>query len=658
LLGPNYHGSRLAGKKRGLNVCGIVGLLATDSPLPHGALERAAQALAHRGPDDSGTVVVSPTSTSPVTIGLGNRRLAILDLSPRGHQPMHDPATGNWIVFNGEIYNFRELRSRLESLGIRFIGHSDTEVLLKAYGAWGERCLHELRGMFAFAVWDALAQKLFVARDPVGIKPLYFFSTDKNFIFASEVRALLVTGMVPRRLNPTALVNYLSFGSMYDPDTLIEGIRALLPGHYLEWQNGRVRDVQYWDFASAQHAPEENGSHLARGKTHCEKHVADLLYESIQQQLVSDVPLGVFLSGGIDSSSLVAILSRNHRGKLSTFSLAFRESDFNESQYCRAVAGRFRTDHHECVISQQDALDAVPDAVRAMDQPTMDGVNTYLVSQKTRQAGIKVALSGLGGDEMFAGYSSFRSVPSMERFSHFKHWIPSRVNHAVGGRVAQLLDVLSPGDRSQKFAALIGENGRLLHPYFLTRMLFLPVQRELLFARQSEFASASTAPLQAALSAAGTLDPINRVSYLEARCYMQNTLLRDADSMSMAHGLEIRVPLLDHKLAEFLFALPGSWKVDDSIPKPLLVRSTRGALPDAVVRRAKHGFTLPFEHWLRDEMRPEVEKTLCAIPTGPLGDVLRPAAVKNVWHRFLAGKTSWSRPWALFVLQRWCEAHF
>jgi asparagine synthase (glutamine-hydrolysing) len=619
-------------------------------------LERATQSLAHRGPDDSGTVVLRPSSSPSLTIGLGNRRLAILDLSPLGHQPMHDPATGNCIVFNGEIYNFREIRLRLESLGIQFVGNSDTEVLLKAYGAWGARCLDELRGMFAFAVWDAPVQRLFVARDHVGIKPLYYFSSPNNFIFASEVRALLATGLLQRRLNPTALVNYLSFGSMYDPETLIEGVHALLPGHYLEWRNGHMRDVQYWDFPCAQ--DHQNGNPSALERAGCEQHISTLLRESIEQQLVSDVPLGVFLSGGIDSSSLVAILSRNHSQQLSTFSLAFQESDYNESKYCRAIAERFGTDHHESVISAAEALEAIPEAIHAMDQPTVDGVNTYLVSKKTREAGIKVALSGLGGDEMFGGYSSFRTVPRLERFSHFKHYVPRPVNQAVGAGLGQVLDAISPGDCTEKIAALISENGRLLHPYFVSRLLFLPAQREALLARNSEFSTESAAPLKNAVRAAGMLDPINRVSYLEARCYMQNTLLRDADFMSMAHGLEIRVPLLDHKLAEFLFTLPGSWKLNSGIPKPLLVRATGGLLPDTVVRRAKRGFTLPFEHWLRDEMRPELEKTLGTAPCGPLADILRPDAIRNVWNRFLAGKTSWSRPWALFVLQRWCEAHF
>jgi asparagine synthase (glutamine-hydrolysing) len=635
-------------------MCGIAGIV--SGTIPRGALERATEALAHRGPDDSGTVVLRSDTPEPVAIGLGSRRLAILDLSPLGHQPMHDPATGNWIVYNGETYNFRELRSRLESLGAQFQGHSDTEVLLKAYGAWGAACLGYLRGMFAFAIWDARQQKLFLARDPVGIKPLYYFSSDKLFVFASEVRALLATNLVPRRLNTAGIANYLTFGSVYDPDTLIENVHALLPGHSLEWGDGRLTDVQYWDYA----ASTQNGVRDDVGsRSHAAKHVEDLLHEAVEGQTVSDVPLGVFLSGGIDSSSLVAMLSRTNPGKVSTFSLAFRETDYNESEYCRAIAQRFHTDHHESVISQREALECVPNAIRAMDQPTMDGVNTYLVAKKTREAGITVALSGLGGDEMFAGYSTFRTVPALERFARWKHWIPAKANHAIGSRVGHALAAMYPGARGQKLAALISENGRLIHPYFLSRMLFVPAQRERLLKDASHAASeAAGVTLRETLRAASTFDPINRVSYLEARCYMQNILLRDADCMSMAHGLEVRVPLLDHKLAEFLFTLPGDWKLDSRTPKPLLVKATSGALPDAIVRRKKRGFTLPFERWMRDEMRGDIEKQLCSDPKGPLADVLAPDAPRAVWEQFMAGKTSWSRPWALYVLQRWCELNF
>jgi asparagine synthase (glutamine-hydrolysing) len=633
-------------------VCGIAGIVAKNSRVSPEVLERATQSLAHRGPDDSGTIIIRESSPEPVEVGLGNRRLAILDLSPLGHQPMQDPATGNWIVFNGEIYNFREIRGRLQREGVRFQSHSDTEVLLQAYGRWGERCLRELRGMFAFAIWDARHHRLFAARDPMGIKPLYYFSSDRHFLFASEVRTLLGTGLVPRRLDRAGLLNYLAFGSLYDPTALIDGISALRPGHYLVWEKGEVREAMYWNLSSRKTQSASSQAPQDRRKLETELH--GVLEESVRQQMVSDVPVGVFLSGGIDSSSLAGILSRGG-SSIATFSIVFRESDYNEARFSRMVAGKFATDHHEILVSQGDALDALPGALQAMDQPTIDGLNTYLVSRQTRASGIKVALSGLGGDELFAGYSSFRNVPRMERFAGLWRHLPGIARVPLAG----MLSLMSPeNDQSRKLTTLARENGRLLHPYFLSRMLFTPAQRDgLVSSHDLDAISRADAPLQDSLAQARQLDAINRVSFLEARCYMLNTLLRDADVMSMAHGLEVRVPLIDHVLAEKLMAMPGAWKLNRRTPKPLLVGALGGSLPEQIVHRPKRGFTLPFEHWLRDELRPEVDQTLQRARGGVLASVLKAGAVRTVWDDFARGATSWSRPWSLYVLQKWCEMH-
>lgn len=629
-------------------MCGIVGIVARQSSVAPEVLERATQSLAHRGPDDSGTIILREDAPEPVEVGLGNRRLSILDLSPLGHQPMQDPTTGNWIVYNGEIYNFREIRERLGREGVRFHSHSDTEVLLKAYGRWGEHCLRELRGMFAFAIWDARHRRLFVARDPMGIKPLYYASPGGYFLFASEVRTLLGTGLVPRRMDRAGLLNYLAFGSLYDPITLIEGVFALRPGHYLVWEKGAVREAMYWDLS-----PKERPARLAAPeRKQLEEEVQAVLDQSVRMQMISDVPVGAFLSGGIDSSSLAGILSRGGC-QLSTFSIVFREADYSEAEFSRMVARKFGTDHHEILVSQGDALDALPGAVLAMDQPTIDGLNTYLVSRQTRAAGIKVALSGLGGDELFAGYSSFRTVPRMERFAGVWRYLPSLARVPLAGAFS----LVAPStDQNRKFATLARANGSVAHPYFLSRMLFTPRQREgFCSARDQQALQRANALLEESLGHTRNLDAINRVSYLEARCYMLNTLLRDADVMSMAHGLEVRVPLIDHLLAEKLMAIPGSWKLDRRTPKPLLVGALGGTLPDEIVRRRKRGFTLPFEHWLRDELRSEVEQTLGRAEA--LAAALNPDAVRAVWSDFQRGATSWSRPWALYVLQRWCELH-
>jgi asparagine synthase (glutamine-hydrolysing) len=630
-------------------MCGIVGIL-TRGTVDLNLLERATQSLAHRGPDDSGTIIIRATSPGPIEIGLGNRRLAVLDLSPLGHQPMQDPETGNWIVFNGEIYNFGEIRKELEDDGARFRSNSDTEVLLRAYGRWAEHSFRRLRGMFALAIWDARRHRLLLARDPMGIKPLYYSSSGAYFLFASELRTLLGTGLVPSRLDQAGLLNYLAFGSLYDPVTLIEGISVLQPGHYLIWESGTVRNETYWDLAQGAQQ---------RRSVYCLPHRAELQHglntdidAAVRMQLVSDVPIGVFLSGGIDSGCLAGILSRSGI-RPNTFSVVFREQDYSEAEYSRLVARRFGTEHHEILVSQHDALEAIPSALSSMDQPTVDGLNTYFISRQARKVGIKVALSGLGADELFAGYSSFSSVPRMERFESFWRHLPKQLQLYL----ARAFNFFSPDtDQTRKLVVLAEANGNLLHPYFLSRMLFTPLQRHLLCrSRKPDAVARAKAPLLEDLERSSAMDAINRVSYLELRCYMLNTLLRDTDAMSMAHGVEIRVPFVDHVLAEKLLSIPGPSKLEGSVPKPLLVAVLGGDLPRKVVHRRKRGFTLPFEHWLRDELKSEVAQGLARIGDGPLASVLHLDTVRRVWENFQRGATSWSRPWSLYVLQRWCE---
>ncbi len=622
-------------------MCGIVGILSHKTEIPPTVLERATHSLAHRGPDDSGTVLLKTVQPEPMEIRLGHRRLAIIDLSPLGHQPMHDAVSGNWIVFNGEIYNFRELRKELEVAGVEFKSHSDTEVILAGYRVWGESFVTRLGGMFAFALWDAPRQRLLLARDPMGIKPLYYYQSGQTFIFASEVRALLRTGLVPRKADPTGVLSFLEFGSIYEPWTMVESIRAVPPGHVLTVENGTVSSREYWNPLRLQ---------SGNAPTSADQ-LPSILRDAVLSHLVSDVPVGVFLSGGIDSSALVAVL--RHNGiRASTFSLVFQEEEFNEAQYSREVARCFGTDHHEIPVSQQDTLAVLPDALRAMDQPTIDGINTFLVSAKTRAAGVKVALTGLGADEMFAGYSNFRRVPGMETFSKRFGRLPRLVRKPLSASMALLG---GKADRSRKLTALAAGDDSVIHPYFLARTLFGAPEREALLSERNYEASKQSLNrvLQESVMASQFLDPVNRVSYLESNFYMRNTLLRDSDFMSMAHGLELRVPFLDRALVEACFRIPGRQKLEGKSPKSLLLASLGVELPEGIVNRPKRGFTLPFERWLRGEMRPVVEDTLLRSNWDQTS--LDASAVRSVWNRFLAGKTSWSRPWSLFVLQSWCE---
>ncbi|MGA9355819.1 MAG: asparagine synthase (glutamine-hydrolyzing), partial [Terriglobales bacterium] len=642
-------------------MCGIFGIVTKDRSIPRGVLESAASALAHRGPDDFGAVIVETSRDGNCQVGFAHTRLSIIDLSPLGHQPMHDPLSGNWIVFNGEIYNFRELRAELEALGNRFQSHSDTEVILAAYRTWGAESFDRLRGMFALALWDASRQTLLLVRDPMGIKPLYYYDSGNCFLFSSEVRTLLKTGLVPRQIDGHGFFTFLAFGSVYEPRTIIEGIAAVPPGHTvsLELEKDSVTNREYWNPLAKINSDSDAGS---RGGTNTRqtsangnaaKNLTTLLRDAVLSHLVSDVPVGVFLSGGIDSSTLVALMS-NAGARATTFSLVFREAEFDEGEYSRLVARRFGSDHHELMVSQQDALGVVPQALSAMDQPTIDGINTFLVSAKARAAGVKVALTGLGADEMFAGYSTFRDVPCLERVSAGFSRLPSWMRRPVAASVAALGSKNDRGRKISQMAAELVEDENVVphkaanksaHPYFVARSLFPPAERQALYADDFENAEREmSAILHPAIDASSGLDPVNRVSYLESTFYMRNTLLRDSDFMSMAHGLELRLPFLDRALVEACFRIPGDEKLQGDTPKSLLLKNLGVELPSEIVNRPKRGFTLPFEHWLRAEMKPMVEETLSSACGAE--SLLNAGAVREVWSRFLAGQTSWSRPWS------------
>jgi asparagine synthase (glutamine-hydrolysing) len=415
-------------------------------------------------------------------------------------------------------------------------------------------------------------------------------------------------------------------------------------------KNGNVSAREYWNpLKSAKCVPHG----MSARASDCNGVVArlpEILRDAVLAHLVSDVPVGIFLSGGIDSSSLVAILSHNGV-RPNTFSLVFREKDFDESAYSRMIARRFDTDHHEIPVSQDDAVAALPNAFAAMDQPTIDGINTYLVSAKARANGVKVALTGLGADEMFAGYSNFRRVPRMEQLTTASRRLPKAARHTIARTVGA---VAGKSDRGRKLAAFAKGGAAGVHPYFVARTLFGAGERASLFASDGyEAAERELARcLDESVSEGAFLDPVNRVSYLESCCYMKNTLLRDSDFMSMANGLELRVPFLDRGLVEACFRIPGPTKLRGAAPKSLLLGSLGVQLPAEIVKRPKRGFTLPFERWLRVEMRSAIEREL--VGNDALQDVLNLEATSSVWKRFVSGETTCSRPWSLYVLKQWC----
>jgi asparagine synthase (glutamine-hydrolysing) len=634
-------------------MCGICGIVGVEEPREaESVVRRMMAALAHRGPDDEGFCFARP-------VALGIRRLSIIDL-PGGHQPVWNEDQTLAVVYNGEIYNFRELRAALEADGHRFRTRSDTEVIVHAYEAWGKDCVLHLRGMFAFAILEMPggpsggAERIFLARDRLGIKPLYYAAADGAFLFASEVRALLASGRLTAELSPSAVTSYLLFGSVGEPTALIRGIGSLPPGHrmIISVKSPRFEPETYWEpFVAERHA----GRAASNSAETAPKRVRALLSEAVEGHLIADVPLGIFLSSGIDSTALAALASRKHGG-IHTFTVVFPEQDYSEAEVARQTAQRLGTDHRELRLSGEDMQARLDEAVAAFDQPSMDGINSYFVSWAARQAGLKVALSGLGGDELFGGYSTFRSTPRVESLTDLARWVPAPLRSLT----AESLRKTSRRrpDATGKLAAAWDLPDALPHPYFFTRALFTPegARALLLDAETSWAANSWWAWLSEATRQASAFDSFARVSWLEMRSYMANTLLRDTDAMSMSHSLEVRVPFLDHPLVEYVLALPASAKRGRGIPKALLVEALEDLLPREILAQRKRTFTFPWQNWLRGPLRERVASGL-ADWAPALGEILDRQRVAGVWQDFLGGRTSWSRPWSLYVLNEWARKH-
>lgn len=617
-------------------MCSISGILSLGprSPALRDAVFRMNGAQKHRGPDDQG--VASCTFPHGEVI-LGNTRLAIIDTTSAGHQPMNDPQTGNWITYNGETYNFKDLRCELDDEP--WVSNTDTEVVLRAFRAWGVDAFRKLRGMFALAIWDNQNQTLLLARDPLGIKPLYYHTDQHKFIFASELRALLASGLVPRALSQKGVDSYLANGSVEAPLTIIDGLKQLLPGHCLQVKAKGAGGIELRDVEFAR----PNSERIDGNRDDAVARLRSELEESVRLHLVSDVPLGVFLSGGMDSSALVALMSRISDQRPKTFSVVFDESAYTESPFSRAVAERFNTDHSQIRLSEDRLLEVLPGAIAAIDQPTMDGINTFIVSSAVKREGITVAISGLGGDELFAGYPSFRRALRFAEMSQvFKRVLRAASNvgkFASNGSVQR-----------HKLWQLANSAGRPEDVYRISRQLFSTDAVAQMTGRDRDHSSNGHRQES---------DIVNAISRLELRGYMTNTLLRDTDAMSMAHSLEVRVPFVDMRVVNFVLSLPGEWKISGSAgPKPMLADAMSDLLPREFMNRPKMGFTLPFEKWMQGRLRSEVSAVLNDDRRFSVAG-LNSEVVRNVWRRFLKTPRSvgWSRPWAIYVLVKWCEVN-
>jgi asparagine synthase (glutamine-hydrolysing) len=631
-------------------ICGVVGIETREVSEP--LVRRMMAAIVHRGPDAEG-ILVAPEVVA------GSRRLSIIDL-PGGSQPVWNETETLAVVYNGEIYNFRELRKELESLGHKFRTNSDTEVIVHAFETWGVKCAERLEGMFAFAIVEipqgpsGRPARIFIARDKLGIKPLYYTVVDGRLFFASEVRALLASSEIPARVSPDAVTSYLLFGSVSEPMTLLEGILSLPPGHHIDFPIGEpiraISPKRYWSAPHPAEALTSSGS-----ATTPASRVRGLLEHAVTSHLVADVPVGVFLSSGLDSTAIAALASRSQRG-IHTFTVAFPDVEFSEAETARSTAKRLGTEHSEFTLSDLEMLSRLDEAVAAFDQPSMDGINTFFVSWAARQAGLKVALSGLGSDELFGGYTSFRATAKVKKLAAAARWMPKPLRPLIAllGNGSQLAGP-SP-DAFRKASAAWIDPASFPHPYFFTRSLFTPqtVSRWL----HKDESTWNTTPwgqwLAEAAREAQSMDDFTAVSWLELRSYLVNTLLRDTDSMSMRHSLEVRVPFLDSALVEFMLSLPESQKRNAAQPKALLVEALGELLPQDIVAQKKRTFTFPWENWMRGALRERIGAGL-ADWSPALESILAGGEVQEVWNEFLAGRTTWSRPWSLYVLNEWVK---
>jgi asparagine synthase (glutamine-hydrolysing) len=590
-------------------MCGIAGILTPGLETARRAVALMNRAQRHRGPDHSGELFLRVGSR---WLGLANTRLAVIDRSEAGHQPMVNLETGDCLTFNGEITN----HARLVPPGLARRSRTDTEVLLR----WGARAPEALDGMFAFAFFDAARSTLTLARDPAGIKPLYWADLPDGFAFASETRALLAAGLVDSSIDREGLAGYLAYGALQEPLTLFSSIRSLEPGRLFEWSLGeslRKTSRPFWSFPAPSRRidPEEVGS---------------ALQESVRDHLASDVPWGIFLSSGIDST-LIATLAARAAGRVRTFTVHSN----GEGEPARRTADRIGAEHHEIRIEEERALDWARRWLRALDQPTIDGLNTFVVSRAARETGIVVAVSGLGGDELFGGYPTFRDVPRFAAGLSRSAWIPSNVRQAAAW-------VASAGRSSaarQKAVDLAESDGTLACTYLRRRRLHSnAAMKRLGYPAEGEFVPA--------LPVGAPGDAEASVARFEFQTYLRNMLLRDSDGASMANSLELRVPILSRRMIDLMMSAPGdSFKP----PKRLLRDAFPGLLPPRVTGLPKRGFVLPMARWMKGPMREECREAIESLRRSGL---VRPEGIDRVWEEFSLQDASWARAWSLVVLGR------
>lgn len=614
-------------------MCGIAGILYFKGPVPdQSVIKRMTDAMAHRGPDAHNDYVQG-------RVALGHRRLSIIDLSDAANQPFADHTGRYRIVFNGEIYNFQEIKDRLTDYP--FTTNGDTEVLLAAYIKWGVESLTYLKGMYAFAIWDTVTEELFIARDRMGVKPVYYYINDDYFLFASEVRGVLASGMVPKKINKAAVREFLSYQSIGFPLSIIENIAQLDAGSCITIRGTKSVTKKYWDITAAA-AEGDYGD-----KKQVLQNIRDLLRNSVERRLVSDVPIGAFLSGGIDSSAVVGLMAEVSKSRPNTFTIGFSEKEFDESEYAAQIARKFSTHHNQVLLKPSVFLDELTNALDALDTPSGDGINTYVVSKAIRQSGLTVALSGVGGDELFAGYPFFRQYLQLRKFN--KVW-------GAMGWARQL----AAAGLSLKGSNKAGRMQQLLKAPTCSISSFYPEFRRIftpaLLSKLTRLGSGTTALESNLLGLNGSFEKfpeLSQVSIAEYLGYTQHTLLKDTDQMSMAVSLEVREPFFDHDLVTYVLGIPDQLKFPHT-PKSLLVDSLQGLLPPEIVHRRKQGFLFPWAVWMKGELHDFCDQRLRRMAER---DFIEEKALMDYWARFRKSdpEVRWMELWLFVVLEYWME---
>ena len=589
----------------------------------------------HRGPDFSDIYLDS-------TVCLGHNRLAIIDLDSKSNQPFISNDENLVLVYNGEIYNFLELKKQL-SKSYKFKTESDTEIIIAAYHAWGIEMVYKFNGMFSFALWDKTKEELFLCRDRFGIKPLYYLEINQSIIFSSSLKAVKSLYAKDLNVKEDDLLDFIQYGTVHQPNTILESVKSVPRASFLKISNQETKIFEYWNLF-------ENTIPSKPVKEPL-KNIEKLILESVENRLISDVPYGIFLSGGIDSSILVAAASKVSNQNTNTFSVVFKEKGFDERKFSRMMASKYKTNHFELELTPDDILHQIEEPFKFMDHPSVDGINTFFISKQVHQKGFKMALSGAGSDELFAGYPVFKQVFELEN----KKWLysfPPQLRNLFG----KLLIKQKQSLKSKKMAEIL--NLKLLQlPYFYPIFRKILTNDAISMLTDIRNISYENYPFKWGLSEIdskkrGSRYPlISKISALEIETYLQNVLLRDADQMGMANSLEIRVPFLDHNLVEYVLSLPNELKFPSSAKK-LLIDSTNGWIPDEIIHRKKMGFVLPWESWMKNELRSFCEESILNLDYYSAFNMGR---VNLLWKDFLNGKpnVNWIQVWSLVVLGKW-----